>query len=99
MKPSTGVTSIWVRLPSRPASTFASVASATQASQRSRCCSSASDLTVRTPCRVSTMTLDLADPASIQRFTRLLIGRMEPAIAAAIRPAESSTTQDSTGCK
>ena len=100
MKPSIGVAIIWVRLPSRPASTFAWVASATQASQRPRCCcSKASDLMVRMPCRVSTMTLDLADSASIHRFTRRLIGRMKPAMAAAIRQAPSSTTQDSVGCR
>ena len=100
MNASIGLISICGRLASRPAAIFASVASATRSSHRSVCCgSSARDFTVRMPCNVSTITLDFAVSASMNRFTRRLMGFMKATMMPEIAPAASSTIQDSTGCR
>ena len=98
MKLSIGLISVCGQFASRPACNFSSPASAVRSSHSARRCgSSASDLTVRMPCTVSTITEPLRLSASVSlpmiRRSAGKNSRMIPAIAT----AQTSTIHASVG--
>ncbi len=99
MNASIGVISVDGQFASRPTPSRSSPAVATRLSHSAlRCGSSASVLSVRMPCTLSTSTLLLADSAACTRPIRRPIGFRKIMMMTAIMPAAATTIQASVAC-